>query len=79
MGNVEIKLDRAGVRELLRSPEMAAICRELMDKAAGKLGAGYEVNTYTGRNRVNAELRAVTYKAKKENHETNSILKAVLG
>lgn len=77
MSRVEIVLNSAGVKEMLKSPEMMAICKEHADKAVMSLGDGYETNTYTGRNRVNAEIEAVSYKAKKENLENNSILRAL--
>lgn len=79
MAQFKFELNRNGVRELLRSKEMAEICQEYANKALGSLGDGYEVTTHTGQNRVNAEVAAVTYTAKKENLETNSILKAVFG
>lgn len=79
MANVKVELNREGVRELLKSQEMMDICREYADAALGRLGGGYEVDTHTGKNRVNAEVKAVTYSAKKENHRNNTILKAVLG
>lgn len=79
MGNVKFVLNREGVRELLRSKEMMAICEEYANNALGRLGGGYEVTTHVGRNRVNAEVAAVTYEAKKENSENNSILKSIRG
>lgn len=79
MAQFKFELNREGVRELLRSKEMADICQEYAENAIGKLGDGYEVTTHTGTNRVNAEVAAVTYSAKKENLETNSILKVVFG
>ena len=77
MANIKIELNRAGVRDLLRSPEMMAICEEHANRALSNLGPGYEVSTFTGRNRVNAEIAAVTYEARKENMEHNTILKAL--
>lgn len=79
MSNNVFKLNYAGVRELLRSEEMKNICKSYADAAKSKLGDGYEVTTYTGENRVNASVKAVTYKARKENSENNSIIKAVFG
>jgi len=72
-------LNREGVRELLRSEMMMDECKSYADRALSKLGEGYEVDTYTGKNRVNAMVRAKTYSAKKENLESNTILKAVQG
>jgi len=73
------KLNRAGVRALLRSDEAESICCSLAQKAANSLGEGYEVTTYKGKNRVNASVRAETYQAKSDNLKNNTILKAVCG
>jgi hypothetical protein len=79
MANVKFELNREGVRELLQSPEMLAVCEEYANNAVAQLGEGYEASTYVGKSRVNASVIATTYKARKENSETNSILKAVGG
>lgn len=70
-------LNRKGVRQLLRSEEMSAVCMEYANNAVSRLGEGYSANARTGKNRVNAEVKADTYKARKENLETNSIWKAL--
>ena len=49
MSNVKFKLNRQGVRELLRSEEMMTVCRSHADAARSRLGEGYEVTTYTGK------------------------------
>lgn len=79
MGKVIVELDRAGVRELLLSPDLQEGMEHLAYDALGRLGDGYSVNTYHGRNRVNVEVTADTYEAAKENMEYNTILKAVQG
>lgn len=79
MAKVKFELNRNGVRELLRSPEMMAVCQGYANRALSSLGEGYEVSTMTGRNRVNAEVRAETFAARKENLENNTILKALGG
>lgn len=79
MDDVKIVLDKEGVRELLRSEEAKALCKEYADNALAQLGAGHEVTTWTGPNRVNASVRATTYLTRKENLENNTILKAVTG
>lgn len=79
MANRVFELNRSGVRDLLRSPEMLAICEEYANKALGNLGDGYKVTTHTGTNRVNAMVAAESYRAKKENLEDNTILRAVFG
>lgn len=77
MAKVEIKLNSSGVRDLLRSQEMKALCEEHANNALNKLGPGYTVTSMTGKNRVNASIYAETYQAKKDNMENNSILKAL--
>lgn len=79
MANFKFELNTAGVRELMQSSEMMAICEQYASNAVAQLGDGYEVSTYTGKTRVNASVVATTYAARKENSETNSILKAVGG
>ena len=76
---VKFELNRSGVRELLRSKEMLDICSEYANSALGKLGDGYEVSTHTGPNRVNAQIAAESFAAKRENLKSNSIIKAVYG
>lgn len=77
MSNLKIVLNRAGVRALLRSEEMMQVCKNHANSALERLGPGYEVTTLTGKNRVNAEISAKTHKARKENLENNTILKAL--
>lgn len=77
MANVRVELNNEGVRELLRSAEMKSICESHANNALARLGDGYEVSSMVGKNRVNAEIKAVSYKAKKDNMNNNSILKAL--
>lgn len=75
---VKVELNHDGVKELLRSAEMLAICEEYAQKAVQKLGEGYEVSTHTGAGRVNASVVATTREAIRENQANNTVLKAVL-
>lgn len=79
MAKVKFVLNRDGVRELLKSDAMMSICQSYANDALGRLGEGYEVSTQVGRNRVNAEIAATTYAARKDNYENNSILKSLRG
>lgn len=79
MASVQIKLNNEGIKELLKSPEVEAEVKKYADKAVASLGSGYESSSYVGKTRVNASVMAVDYKAKKENLENNTILKAVTG
>lgn len=77
MSKVKISLSRSGVRALLRSQEMMNLCTGYAYSAKSRLGDGYEVSYRVGKNRVNAEVAAVTQEAIRENMDTNSILKAL--
>ena len=79
MAKTKIVLNRSGVRALLQSDEMKAICEECANQALGKLGDGYTVTTMTGKTRVNASIYAESSDAKRENMENNTILKALRG
>lgn len=74
---VHIELNQKGLRELLKSPEMKAICTEHAQAIAGRAGDGYEVSPYTGKRRVNASVFAATKEAKQDNYKNNTLLKAM--
>lgn len=79
MSKVRFELDRAGVRELLQSQEMAGICLNYANGVQSRAGDGYEVSTFVGRNRVNASVYAETAEARKDNYDNNTLLKALGG
>ena len=79
MSKVKFELNRAGVRELLKSQEMAGICLEYANNVCSRAGDGYEVTTYAGKNRVNASVHAGTIQARRDNYENNALLKALGG
>ena len=76
MAKYRIELNSDGVRELLQSAELAAICTELANGFAARAVTGYQVTTYTGKTRVNASVKAVTEEAWKDNLKNNTLLKA---
>lgn len=77
MSDVKIKLNRSGVRALLKSAEMENGLSRIAFSAANRLGDGYEARYYQAQTRAVAEVRAESIAARKENAETNSILKAL--
>jgi len=74
---VKFELNRAGVRELMKSDAMKGICEDYANRAKQRLGDGYEVDSYVGTNRANAMVYATWYQTKKENSDNNVILKAL--
>ena len=79
MAKVRVELNRDGVSALMKSPEMMAVCQGYANRALSSLGAGYESNSHVGKTRLNVEVEAKTFAARKENSENNSILKALGG
>lgn len=74
---ITVKLNTAGVRELLKSQEMQNICAEHALAIMQRCGSGYEMDTYVGQNRVNAQVMASTYQAKADCMRNNTLLKAL--
>lgn len=74
---LRFKLNRAGVRQLLRSPAMQAEVKRRAQRIATAAGPGHEVQVVQGRNRARATVRTVTDEAKiaQQAHQnlTNSI------
>lgn len=80
MAKMKFTLNRAGVRQLLRSPAAMAACKQhaaATCAALGGGGAGYTVSTRVGSNRVNAEVAAFTREAIEDCYENNTIMKAL--
>lgn len=68
---VEIKLNSAGVRQLLQSPEMKKILENRANEIASRAGKDCEV--YVAQTRAVAQVRATT----QEGNKDNKLLKAV--
>ena len=79
MNKVKFVLNEGGVRELLQSSEMGAVCEQYAKQVAARAGSGYEVDSYTGKNRVNAAVKAETKEAKRDNYRNNTLIKALHG
>lgn len=77
MNDFIFKLNRKGVKELLKSEEMADIINKKAEEIKDRCGDGFEVSKYEGKNRVNASVKAETFKAKRKNAKENTILKAL--
>ena len=75
MSKVKFELNRAGVRELMQSPEAVAVCKSYADKICSIAGDGFEVTTHVGKTRANASVGAATEGARKDNLENNILLK----
>lgn len=76
---VKIELNTAGVRQMLRSPEMQVICKEHAQRIIDMCGEGYDMDVHIGQNRCNAMVWADSWEAKRNNLEHNTLLKATGG
>ena len=77
MSSIEFKLNRAGVREVLKSEGIMSILEGEAQARAAKAGSGYGVSTYVGKNRCNAEIRPETAAARRDNLRNNTLLRTL--
>lgn len=61
---VDFKLDSAGARKLLKSPEMQAMLRRRAEEIAARAGPGFEASSSQGANRARAKVTAKTRDAR---------------
>lgn len=76
---VEIELNSAGVRELLKSAEIEGYCKELAQGVASRAGDGYEVTSMSGKTRANARVSTTDRHSYNSNLKYNTLLKALGG
>ena len=70
-------LNRAGVAELMKSPEMVAFLKETAKTIQNRVGDGYETSTFVGKNRANISVKTKSRKAIRDNNKNNTLLKAL--
>ena len=76
MSRVRFKLNRQGVRELMRSPEAMSVVTDQANQIQSRCGEGYEVTTMVGKTRAIASVFAATVEARRDNYYNNTLLKA---
>lgn len=77
MPKTKIVLNSAGVREMLKGPDMQALLLERAQAISERAGSGYETDVFVGRNRANASVFASDPEAVKDNMKNNTLLKAL--
>lgn len=79
MGNsVDIKLNIRGLNSFMKSPEVAACVQEAGESVARAAGEEYEAKTYTDTKYIAiCDVSATTEKAKRDNYENNTLVKAM--
>ena len=79
MTDFKFELNKAGVRELLKSSEMAAVLSEYGSNMMGQLGEGYEMEEGTTSQRAKVNVRTATPRSMVDNLKNNTLLKALGG
>lgn len=79
MADIKIKLNSAGVQEMLKSVGAQSVCAEHAKRVLARCGDGYEMDTYIGQRRVNCGVYPATAKAYYKNLKENTLLKALGG
>jgi len=76
---VKVKLISEGVRELLKSPEIMAVCENTAAGVASRAGGGYTATPHQGKKRGYVNVYATDDEAYKDNMQNNTLLKALWG
>lgn len=79
MSNVQFKLNKAGVRELLKSEGIQNQCRQKAKEALSRCGSGYAVHDINYPERAGTVIAATDMRAVNDNKKNNTLLKAVGG
>lgn len=77
MSKMRFKLNKSGVKELLKSDAMKAVCREHAAGIQQRCGPGYVVEDRNYPERSGAAVRVDSYEAYRDNLDNNTLLKAV--
>lgn len=78
--SVEVKLNKDGVSELMKSSEIQEALTEVGQGIMGRLPDGYQMDEpYIGKTRANVMIHATTAKAMADNMKHNTLLKALGG
>ena len=77
MSKIEIELNSAGIRELLRSQEIMDMLQDAADPIRSQLGDKFETEQYIGAGRANVSVYTTDAAAIEDNKQTNAMLKAM--
>lgn len=77
MADVTIKLNTAGVRELLRSEEVRRDLEERAQRMAEAAGEGFEASSSIGTTRAHATVRTASFAARKAEATDRALTRAI--
>ena len=76
--DVKIKLNSAGIQELLKSPEIQGAVSEVCGRIAQNAGSGYSSNVQIGKRRSVGRVYAGSKKAIRDNYKNNTLYGTVI-
>ena len=76
MSKVKVVLNSAGIRDLLKSPEVSGEIKKHCDAVQSRAGDGYASNVISGKRRAVGRVYAYSKKAISDNYENNTLLTA---
>lgn len=77
MSNFKLELNNEGIQALLKSPEMQSVLSNIGRQRANAAGTGYGSSVHVFQKRAVAHIYPITYEAKQDNYENNTLLKVV--
>lgn len=77
MGLEKLKLNPAGVKELLKSSGVLADLADRAGAIADAAGPGFEADSDVGTNRARASVRTVDYEARKAEAKERALTRAI--
>lgn len=77
MSNVKVKLNKAGVRALLKSAGVSGVCKDIAEGVKGRAGGGFEVGRRDYPERTGYAVYPADAEAYFKNLRNNTLLKAV--
>jgi hypothetical protein len=77
MSGPKIVLNKAGVRDMLRSPEMQAVLEERGGRIADAAGDGHRVEVEVGPNRARAAVITDTFEAVVSESKDKTLTRAI--
>jgi hypothetical protein len=78
VGNsIRVEVNDAGIRALLKSPEVQAMLKAKADRIAAAAGPGMEATSWTGRTRARASVITATAKARRAEATNRSLTRAI--
>lgn len=77
MNKVKVEINKKGIIELLKSEDLEKILMQYGNRISNRAGKGYQANIVHSSDRSKVFVKAKTKKAKQDNFENNTLLKAL--